>query len=48
VEISPVRLHDVESYYLVCLSSRRDVPKIKAFREWLQSEIAAEQLPFST
>lgn len=38
----PARLEDVERYYLVCLESRRDIPKIRAFREWLLAEIAAE------
>ncbi len=41
VQLSSVLLADVESYYLVCLTSRREVPKIKAFRTWLTEEIAA-------
>jgi len=43
VLVSPVRVRDVESYYLVCLASRREVPKIKAFREWIQHELAADK-----
>ena len=41
--LSPVRIRDIESYYLVCPAGRREVPKIKAFREWLQREIALDQ-----
>ena len=41
VQVLPHMLREVESYYLVYLASRRDVPKIKAFREWLTAEIAA-------
>jgi LysR family glycine cleavage system transcriptional activator len=43
IPLSPVRVKDVESYYLVCLAGRHEVPKIKAFREWLQQEIALDQ-----
>jgi LysR family glycine cleavage system transcriptional activator len=42
IQLFPSFLGDVESYYLVCLASRRDVPKIRAFREWLIGEIAAD------
>jgi LysR family glycine cleavage system transcriptional activator len=42
IPLSPVRVKDVESYYLVCQAGRREVPKIKAFREWLQQEIALD------
>ncbi len=44
IALSDVRLRDVESYYFVCQTSRRDIPKIKAFREWLIAEIAADGL----
>lgn len=43
IPLSPVRVRDVESYYLVCLAGRRDVPKIKAFREWLRRELAVDK-----
>jgi len=43
VPVSSVRVKDVESYYLVCLASRREVPKIKAFREWIQGELAVDK-----
>ena len=43
IPLSPVRVKDVESYYLVCLAGRRDLPKIKAFREWLQQELAIDK-----
>jgi LysR family glycine cleavage system transcriptional activator len=43
IPISSVRVKDVESYYLVCLASRRDVPKIRAFREWIQQELAIDK-----
>lgn len=43
VPVSPVRVKDVESYYLVCLASRREVPKIKAFRDWIQQELAIDK-----
>lgn len=43
VPVSPVRVKDVESYYLVCLASRRDVPKIRAFRDWIQQELAVDK-----
>jgi LysR family transcriptional regulator, glycine cleavage system transcriptional activator len=43
IPLSPVRVKDVESYYLVCLASRREVPKIKAFREWIQQELTIGQ-----
>lgn len=39
VPLTPVRVQDVESYYLVCQAARRDVPKIKAFREWILQEL---------
>ena len=42
IQVLPVKLCDVESYYLVYSASRRDSPKIAAFREWLTGEIAAE------
>lgn len=32
--------HDNQSYWLVHLSARRNVPKIRAFREWLLAELA--------
>jgi LysR family glycine cleavage system transcriptional activator len=32
--------HDNQSYWLVHLSTRRNVPKIRAFREWLLAELA--------
>jgi LysR family glycine cleavage system transcriptional activator len=41
--LSPVRVKNIESYYLVCLASRRDVPKIKAFREWIQQELVVDK-----
>jgi LysR family glycine cleavage system transcriptional activator len=41
--LSPVRVRDVESYYLVCLARRREVPKIKAFREWIKQELAVDK-----
>jgi LysR family glycine cleavage system transcriptional activator len=43
IQLSPIRLKDVESYYVVCLDSRREAPKIKAFREWLAQEVALDQ-----
>jgi LysR family glycine cleavage system transcriptional activator len=43
IQLSPVRLRDVESYYLVCLAGRREAPNIKAFRDWLEQEIAIDQ-----
>ena len=43
IPLSPVRVRDVESYYLVCLASRREMPKIKAFREWIQQELAIDR-----
>jgi len=43
IQLSPVRVRDVESYYLVCPAGRREAPKIKAFREWLHREIALDQ-----
>jgi LysR family glycine cleavage system transcriptional activator len=42
VRVLPYTLREVETYYLVYLASRRDVPKIKAFRDWLNAEIAAD------
>jgi LysR family glycine cleavage system transcriptional activator len=42
VALSPVRVRDVETYYLVCQAGRRDVPKIKAFREWILQELAID------
>jgi LysR family glycine cleavage system transcriptional activator len=44
-QLLPIKLCDVESYYLVYSASRRDSPKIAAFREWLTSEIAADAAP---
>ena len=43
IPLSPVRVRDVESYYLVCLAGRREAPKIKAFREWLQQELTLDE-----
>jgi LysR family glycine cleavage system transcriptional activator len=43
VPVSPVRVKDVETYYLVCLATRRELPKIKAFREWIQQELAIDK-----
>src|SRR5579883_223630 len=36
-------LRGVERYFIVCLEERRNVPKIKAFREWLFAELAADE-----
>lgn len=36
-------LEGVERYFLVCLEGRRNVPKIRAFREWLLAELAADE-----
>ena len=44
VQPFPVRIRDEGSYYLVYLESRRAVPKIAAFREWLLAEAAAEDI----
>ncbi|OWJ68333.1 transcriptional regulator GcvA [Inquilinus limosus] len=38
----PFSIREEGSYYLVYLESRRDVPKIAAFREWLLAEIATD------
>lgn len=43
IQLPGTPLRGVERYYLVYLESRRDVPKIKAFREWLLAELAADQ-----
>ncbi len=43
IPLFPVRVRDVESYYLVCLASRRGLPKIKAFREWIQRELEVDK-----
>jgi LysR family transcriptional regulator, glycine cleavage system transcriptional activator len=43
IQLSQVRVKNVESYHLVCLAGRRDTPKIKAFRDWLHKEIALDQ-----
>jgi len=43
IPVSSVRVRDVESYYLVCQASRREVPKIKAFRDWIQQELAVDK-----
>jgi LysR family transcriptional regulator, glycine cleavage system transcriptional activator len=46
IQLSQIRLKNVESYHLVCLAGRREVPKVRAFRDWLQSEIAIDlQVP---
>jgi len=42
VPAHPARLAAIESYHLVCLETRRDTPKIKAFREWLLAELAKD------
>ena len=34
----PYSIRDEGSYYLVYLDSRRDVPKITAFRDWVLGE----------
>lgn len=44
VELSPIRLHDAERFYLVCSAARRDEPKIRMFREWIESEITADSV----
>ena len=36
-------LRGVERYYFVCLEGRRNVPKIKAFRDWLFAELARDE-----
>jgi LysR family glycine cleavage system transcriptional activator len=38
----PFSIREEGSYYLVYLESRRDVPKIAAFRDWLLAEIATD------
>ncbi|MDR6294602.1 LysR family glycine cleavage system transcriptional activator [Inquilinus ginsengisoli] len=38
----PFTIREEGSYYLVYLESRRDVPKIAAFRDWLLAEIATD------
>jgi len=43
IQLSQIRVKNVESYHLVCLAGRREVPKIRAFRDWLQSEIAIDR-----
>jgi LysR family transcriptional regulator, glycine cleavage system transcriptional activator len=43
VPLSNVRLPEVERYFLVCLSSRYNEPKIRDFREWMQAELQAVQ-----
>jgi LysR family glycine cleavage system transcriptional activator len=42
IQLSGIRLKNVESFHLVCLAGRREVPKIRAFRDWLRSEIAMD------
>ncbi|MGO4129262.1 transcriptional regulator GcvA [Inquilinus sp. YAF38] len=39
----PYSIRDEGFYYLVYLDSRRDVPKITAFRDWVLAEIAADE-----
>ncbi|MGO4726937.1 MULTISPECIES: transcriptional regulator GcvA [unclassified Inquilinus] len=41
----PFSIREEGSYYLVYLESRRDVPKIAAFRDWLLAEIATDGRP---
>lgn len=42
VRLLDVVLQGVERYYFVCLEGRRNVPKIKAFRDWLMAELASD------
>jgi len=41
VQLSDLTMPTKRAMYFVCPEGRQDVPKIKAFREWLQAEVAA-------